>query len=268
MTVNNYRFPNTGIERQIQIPFEQVWDNVGRDDLIDEFENEVVEQVINPIEDFEVARFEHKPYQGGLTKIYYDFDFFPNSLNVTSASLSDYSTNYTAETFTYDEIYYGANSFTQSFFKLDFYDTPDSETQNIYLTLIFPTQQGQKIQGIVGQGSNAKNVEIETPNFQLDYIGDKEGFFVYWLKSREYINIDEFYVSAKFFNAKIGEFVRFMTTPQVSLGTPFTFNKSQYFYHKVMLDYNTYEYVVETMGGQRIGDSATNPIKWYEYVNP
>jgi hypothetical protein len=266
--VNNYRFPNTGIERQIQIPLEQVWDNVGRDDLIDQYEQEVVEQVINPIEDFEVARFEHKPYGGGLTKIFYDFEFFPNSLPISAATLSQYSTNYTAETFTYDEIYYGVNSFTQSFFKLDFYDTPDTETQQIYLTLILPTQQGQTITGQTGSGANAKIVDIETPNFQLDYVGDKEGFFVYWLKSREYINIDEFYMSAKFFNAKIGEFVRFMTTPQASMGSKFTFNKSDYFYQKVLLDYNTYEYEVQTLQGQRIGDSVTNPIKWYEYVNP
>ena len=75
-------------------------------------------------------------------------------------------------------------------------------------------------------------------------------------------------MSAKFFNAKIGEFVRFMTTPQVSMGAPFTFNKSDYFYHKVILDYDTYEYEVQTLNGQRIGDSLTNAIKWYEYINP
>ena len=41
------------------------------------------------------------------------------------------------------EIYYNANSFKRSFFKLDLYDTTDSETQQLYLTIIIPTQQGK-----------------------------------------------------------------------------------------------------------------------------
>lgn len=60
MIVNKYRFSDNGTERKIQIPIEITWDMEGRGDAIDVYENEVVEQVINPPEDFEVTRFDHQ----------------------------------------------------------------------------------------------------------------------------------------------------------------------------------------------------------------
>jgi hypothetical protein len=50
--------------------------------------------------------------------------------------------NFISESFNDADIYYNANSFKRSFFKLDLYDTKDSETQQIYATIIIPTQQG------------------------------------------------------------------------------------------------------------------------------
>ena len=103
----------------------------------------------------------------------------------------------------------------------------------------------------------------------LDFIGDKEGFFVYWLRDREYVDLDEFFMSAKFFDAKVGIFVRMMNQPQLSLlGSYYTFNSDDYFFYKLKLDYTsrTYE-VFSTQTNNRVGDEI-NPIRWYEYVNP
>jgi len=112
------------------------------------------------------------------------------------------------------------------------------------------------------------NVQIKKPNFILDYLGDKEGYFIYWLKNPNYINIDTFYMSAKFFNAKTGQFVRMMNKKQNSLTKRFTFDKSKYFYYKVMLDYDNYEYEIRnTETDQRVGTDIYE-INWYEYVNP
>jgi hypothetical protein len=103
----------------------------------------------------------------------------------------------------------------------------------------------------------------------LDFVGDKEGFFIYWLRENFYININEFYMSAKFFNGRRGIYSTMTNTPQPSI-TPSRFNflGSDYFYYKVNLDYttNTYE-VFETATNTRVGDTLS-PIKWYEYVNP
>ena len=74
-------------------------------------------------------------------------------------------------------------------------------------------------------------------------------------------------MTAKFFNAKTGQFVRMINTPQSSIPKKFNFTKSDYYFYKVVLDYDNYEYMVyDTNTLKRVGN--TDPIKWYEYINP
>jgi len=424
MIVNKYRFNIQTGDRFLNIPIEIKTDLLGRDDLLDKFEEETIEKVINPIEDFEVTRYAHKEYDNSVeTSVNYQFNFFNHNIDVESTTssntdlwLSDYvftnNPNFTGTCFTEAEIYYGANSFKRSFFKLDLYDTTESETQQIYLTLIIPTQQGktrlsgtQPLTGSSGpiqgpdlpdvvpdlepaneprsravsyiidesqrvydralseleiynnnqkskdqtkhniknlayneqlkyeleeshkralesrlnlpQGISADsttdfgdpgpvdfgeegegispiepegteinqnpegvgeaatptltvappNTDIKLPDFVLDYIGDKEGFFIYWLKNPNYVELDKLYMSAKFFNAKTGQFIRFMNQPQANLSNKFNFDKRTKFYYEISLDINNYEYIVNnTNTGQRVGQGT--PIKWFEYVNP
>jgi hypothetical protein len=151
---------------------------------------------------------------------------------------------------------------------LDFYDTTEERTQQIYLSVILPTQQG------LTQTATLSNlvplVEIKRPFMSLDYIGsDKEGFFIYWLRNRDFIDISSFYMTAKFFDARQGVFKQ-MTNTRQDLITPskFQFNNADYFYYKVDMNYTnkTYE-VFSTSTTLRVGD-LNSPIKWYEYVNP
>jgi len=462
--VNKYRFNINPNDRYLNIPIEIKTDMLGRDDLVDKYEEEVLQEVINPIEDFEVTRYTHKDWIKNneiQSSIEYEFYFYNRNtdiVNETSTStaiyVNDYkfteNPNFSGECFTDAEIYYGANSFKRSFFKLDFYDTTDSETQQLYLSLILPTQQGKtrssdtdpiisnpfvngptqseqvpsggfgsglkemvednnqsleidsnmifndsykaiftscssftieryleinmyldEIQPInnnvsidwqgtcyeltsvdtqvvisdpplteyidsfnqfdigdcgcippsptptpsssglppplppwppapspsitptpsisqqtegsggeinnnpqgTGQGETSSpiiappNVQIRKPNFLLDFIGDKEGYFIYWLKNPNYIDIDTFYMSAKFFNAKTGQFSRFLNKRQTSLSERFTFDKSKFFYYKVQLDTDNYVYeVLDSETNQRVGTNAE--IKWFEYMNP
>jgi len=265
--VNNYRFAKFNQTQQINIPVEMTWDTLGRGDAIDVYENEVLDLIVNPTEDFEVTRYAHKMYGQGQTDINYQFFFLPAVNQVTASTVSDWVMSYTAETFTNKEIYYFANSFKNSFFKIDFYNSNITETQEIRATIIIPTQQGNTVTSNIGTGLTVQNVEIKTPDFVLDYVGDKEGFFVYWLKNPTYITETTFYMSAKFYNAKTGDFIRMMTEPQASLPNEFNFDKSKYFYYKVNVDYANFEYDVTNLFNVRVGTS-TNPIKWYEYINP
>ena len=74
-------------------------------------------------------------------------------------------------------------------------------------------------------------------------------------------------MTAKFFNAKTGQFTRMLNTPQSSIPKNLILKKSDYFFYRVILDYEKYEYVVyDTSTSQRVGN--TTPIKWYEYINP
>jgi|TARA_R110001606_G_scaffold341847_2_gene490203 hypothetical protein len=285
--VNKFRFTVNNDDTYVNIPLEIDFDNFGREDLIKQYENDVLEEIINPVEDFETTRYSHHQWLNGngepKSSTTYDFSFFNRSIDVSSTTpantnlwVSSYNyidpsvnNTYSGITFTNKEMYYYANSFKRSFFKLDFYDSKESENQRLYFTIVIPTQQGVIQQVDIGTVSVPKPVIIRTPTFNLDFIGDKEGYFVYWLKSREYIDVNTFYMSAKFFNAKLGQFVRMVNRPQSEMSEKFKFNKSEYFYYKVDLDVSNYEYeVFEGYGlGNRVGQ-LTNGIKWYEYVNP
>lgn len=282
--MNNYRFTYNADDKSINIPIEINFDMAGRDDAIDILQNQIKEEVINPPNDFEITRFSHATWDSDNTKteIHYKFNFF-NSQGQTDfinnpPNINEWLDDYQYEGFTDEEIYYFANSFKKSFFKIDFYDRNTTENQKILFTVILPTQQGIKEPGILFGNTNLQ-VMVKKPYMILDSIGaDKEGFFFYWLKNQTYLEQNEMYMSCKFFNAKKGQFVRMMNRPQSFFSGPnvYDFNKSTYFYYKVFFDYSNYEYSVykEVPNGQsnfiyiRVGEGQTNPINWYEYVNP
>jgi len=302
---NNYfRKTITAQDQYIDIPLEINFDMLGREDGVASFENEVISEILNPISDFEITKFAHTQYEQTVTQvtqsqftnpitgqiitfnlpltfniektsINYEFYFFDYLTGVTASTSSNWATDYENATFTDSEIYYFANSFKGSFFKLDFYDSPQNENQSILLSVILPTQQGLKETGTIGPPLNQTSVLVKKPNFVLDYTGaDKEGFYIYWLKDEEYLKITEFYVSAKFFNAKTGQFVRMMNRPQSTFigQNMFNLDKPLFFYYKYVIDYTTNEYQVYTynnnfQNAQRVG-TGNSPIKWYEYVNP
>jgi hypothetical protein len=280
----------------LNIPLEIDFDFEGRSQAVEEYESDILRQIINPVVDFEMTKFAHSGWTFNLpitvppifpgasptvinvtlnpTTLDYEFYFFDYTTEVNLATISNWNDDYENATFTDSEIYYFANSFKGSFFKLDFYDKKDPQTQKILLTVILPTQQGIKETGFIGSPNNPITVQVQKPKFRLDYMGaNKEGFFIYFLKDKSIFNLDSFYVSCKFFNAKIGQFVRMLNVPQSNFVGPgiFNVNKEDTFYYKYVLNYNNFKYAVynESPNGSlsRVGTSI-NPIKWYEYVNP
>lgn len=238
------------------------WEYLDVESDIVEFQDKAIEQLLRTDKDFEVNRFAHAEYEK-RTDVNYEMYFYEgNSLS----NSNNWKMDYRANGFTTQDVYYYSNSYTNSFFKLDFFDSPIESQQQNYLTVILPTQQGLRMSAFM----QTTEVSIRKPQFLLDYIGDKEGFFLYWLKKRNFLDITRFYMSAKFFNAKIGQFQRMMNRPQASIqGNKYSFNSDEYFYYRVDLDYVTQTYqVYDTYlpAPQRVGGLV--PIKWYEYVNP
>lgn len=275
--MNKFRFTIGDLDKQVNVPVKLDFDFAGQGDLIDIFENDIIEQVINPITNFETIKFSHSTIDTD-SSINYKFHFFDFSTPIQNTSFSDnnlWVTSYnsttnpdfTGQTFTDKEIYYTSNSFRRSFFKLDFYDTKNSSDQKNYFTVILPTQQGKTVIRNIGTDLLPNNVDIKTPDFKLDYVGDKEGFFIYFTQDPKLINTDTFYMSVKFFNAKIGEFTRFINTPQSSISTKFNFKKEDIFYYKLIFDYEEQKYRILNNDDQIIG-SEDYPINWYEYINP
>lgn len=262
MDANKYIFVQNGLKDfQINIPIAQDWDFEGLDDAIDDYEKRAVSEVIGVGYDFETQRFPHAPYGNDETQINYEFYFY------SGGSLDDSSSwriNYLGEGFTTQDIFYFANSFSKSFFKLDFYDTVDDKKQKNLFTVIIPTQQGETMPIYMA----TTLVNIKRPKFNLNYIGDKEGFFLYWLKSLKFLPINTFYMTAKFWNAETGRFTTMITKPQSTIvGNKYAFDSIEYFYYRVVLNYEALNYQVFTINtNNRVG--TTTPIKWYEYVNP
>jgi hypothetical protein len=264
MSVNKVAIKLFGpLEKQVNIPINLSWDYLGISESIDEYEVEMVSEVLGVGYDFEVDRFSNAPFTGASqeTAIKYQFYFYSGgSLNDSS----NWKLDYRGEGFSTQDIFYYNNNFSNSFFKLDLYDSVDEKRQKLYVTIIIPTQQGSKIDAYMARTL----VQIKVPNFTLDFVGDTEGFFIYWLKSKKFLDVSTFYMSAKFYNAETGQFNRMMTAPQSSIvGDKYSFDSLTYFYVKVQLDYNKRTYqIFNNTTGERIG--TPTPIKWYEYVNP
>jgi hypothetical protein len=249
-------------DKELTIPIEAKWDYEGIDDAIDQYEETAIAEVVGKGYDFEVDRFPHAQHSGSSrTDINYEFYFFSGG-NLTSSS--EWRSSYISESFTVQDVFYYSDSFTKSFFKLDFYDTVDEKNQKNYFTVIIPTQQGEFMDIDMARTP----VKIRKPKFKLDYIGDKEGFFIYWLKSLEFIPLNTFYMTAKFYNAKTGAFTKMLNKPQSTINNnnKFIFDNIDYFYYRVVLDYVDIQYTVYDLQGNRVGTTST--IKWYEYVNP
>jgi hypothetical protein len=264
--VNNIKIERTnGASKQINIPIELSWDYLGIDQSIDLYEEEVITEVIGLGRDFEVTRFANLPYTGApyenKTEINYEFYFHSGT---TLTNPNNWVINYLAAGFTSQNVYYYQNNFSNSFFKLDFYDSTDDQRQVNYLTAIIPTQQGLKTTAFMQRFF----VEIKKPKFILNYVGDKEGFFIYWLKKRNFLDIQTFYMTAKFYNAETGYFTRMINVPQSTFpNSPYTFDIPTYFYYKMTLDYAKQTYQIFNSNGQRMG-TPNLPIRWYEYINP
>lgn len=249
-------------DKELSIPIESNWDYEGIDDAVDQYEATAIKEVLGKGYDFEVDRFPHAQHSGSSrTDINYEFYFFSGG-NLSSPT--EWSNSYVGESFTVQDIFYYSNSFTKSFFKLDFYDSVDEKSQKNYFTVIIPTQQGEYMDINMARTP----VKIRKPKFKLDYVGDKEGFFIYWLKSLDFIPLNTFYMTAKFYNAKTGAFTKMLNKPQSTINNnnKFIFDNINYFYYRVVLDYVNVQYMVYDLQGNRQG--TTSSIKWYEYVNP
>lgn len=267
MNANRIKILKTELEQFVNIPINMQWDFTGKDDAIDEYEVSVIDQVIGLAADFEIARFSHNVFQNQDTAINYEFYFYDDLQPITANTVGSWNISYLNNGFTAEEVYYYSKPFTKSFFKLDFYDTAEERDQQIYLSVILPVQQGLTETVVISP--LVPPVDIKKPKMVLDFLGDKEGFFVYWLRSRDFIDVDTFYVTAKFFDARLGVFKQMTNTRQDLISpTKFTFNNADYFYYRYSLNYTTKTYeVFSTSTNLRVGDGLS-PIKWYEYVNP
>jgi hypothetical protein len=134
MSVNKFTIERTqGVDKTINVPIELSWDYDGIDQSIDLYEEDIITQVIGVGRDFEVSRFTNEPYTSttfnNRTEVNYEF-YFHSGTSVTN--INNWSINYLTEGFSAQDVFYYNRNFSNSFFKLDFYDSPDELFDNNY----------------------------------------------------------------------------------------------------------------------------------------
>ena len=254
MDVNKFKILRKYQDRELVFPITNTWDFANRGDSIDAYEIEVIKDIIGLPVDYEVARFENNQI-GGNTSVRHNFHFYNTATTTWDLSFV------TSNVFTPNEVYYNSNGFNKSFFKLDLYDNKERRKRKAYLTLILQTTN--KTEPI--QINPLQTIDVNKPEYYMDYNGITDGFYLYWFKDQFIVNLTTFYMTAKFFNGKTGKFTTFVcnSNQQVINGDPQQSVPNDSFYQKVTLNYGNYSYSYLNPL-----NSPTNIIDWYEYVNP
>lgn len=156
--------------------------NLGWEENLMDFEAEVLSQIINPVENYETIRFIHEPYSGcgiNQTDLWFYF-YFVNSGGT-------YVQDYTPQGITPKENEHMLKQATQSFFRLEFFKTPGTITNNV-LTCEPPTRQNRKLVFAknlslpLGEKYfyNTLNGYIHVPVFRGSNYSNKENMYFFW----------------------------------------------------------------------------------------
>tara|TARA_Y100000389_G_C17456686_1_gene518619 strand:+ start:636 stop:1577 length:942 start_codon:yes stop_codon:yes gene_type:complete len=180
--------------KSIVLPIEITFNPTDYSDLIQRWTDSEVTKSINPIEDGETSRFYNKD---GL-KI--EFRFADRT--TTTVSSWNYVNDYEAAGFIMpDES--NLNRFTRSYFRLYFYDSTNTEKQNLLFTEDIPVTSDIK--------SSADLLNL-TPTLNFNRL--------FWLENDSLMfnnNSDRVvYMDARFFNAKTGQVHVFNNIPKTN----------------------------------------------------
>ena len=237
-----------------------------------QFEDEVLSTIINPIENYETVRYIHKPYNttvSGLTfsqtDIWYNFYFVSGTSYTQDYNIVGIDTHENAKML---------KQATQSFFRLEFYKTPHISGT----TYEPPTRVNRKLSFAknlslpLGEkyfytGNNI-NEDIFFPVFMGSNYRNKENMYLFWFQdesvlSETVLSGDTFWMTTKFFNANDGTILDFVNRPIYS---NVEINEANDMYYKLVIDRTDYSYQYfryTGTTGDRVGESI-DPIKFYE----
>lgn len=123
-----------GKSLNIPISLDTKFDITGQEDLIEKFSDDVLQDIINPIKDYEVSKFIHNYDDGGDNGLYIAASF----IDTKNENEQFWIDEYYPQGFDKEELVLFSNAVKNSFFKLDFFDTTSRERQKLQLTKIIP----------------------------------------------------------------------------------------------------------------------------------
>tara|TARA_R110002020_G_scaffold424661_1_gene633905 strand:+ start:467 stop:1408 length:942 start_codon:yes stop_codon:yes gene_type:complete len=313
MAVNRFNIKASTKDKSITIPIAQNFDEIGNEQLVRTWEEVELQDNINVIQDYETTRYAFKNNDAGNT-ISYEFNFW----DYTNSQYPFPTPNFNVLGYLNKDLAKPKKAFTRSFFKFDFYDSPLRKEQKIMFTNIMnlnncmriltdvdPTEDPIEYYSQIAKNITQPRYGVYVPLCVLGPLhGRSENYYIQWLKDRELTEINEFYMTCKFFNAKTGKVINMInqqpTLNQITSGEILSY--PEWFYYKVKLYIDTsnastigpkYRYVVtefnETImamgGGSARGNGLpggtpsdaipgtlqvpnAQPIRFYEYVNP
>lgn len=287
-----------GKSLNIPISLDTRFDITGQEDLIEKFSDDVLQDIINPVKDYEVSKFIHDYDSSGDNGLYIAASFIDSTNNEQF-----WIDEYYPQGFDKGELVLFSKAVKNSFFKLDFFDTTSRERQKLQLTKIIPMYLSNyamfdidkdgipdyedDMVDVDGDGiddNTAGNDDFGdrfessrllkptqtgtyiVPNLYSNNVKNNEISDLFVFKSLSTKPFNEFYMSCRFFNAKTGDVVRMTNDPLIDSGI----NPKKDFYYKVKLNrqkltYEIYDYS-DGVEGDRVGDSDDNPLMFYQML--
>lgn len=241
--------------------------DLGWADNFVEFEDQSLEQIVNVPENYETVRYIHKPYSGITTNtelkqtdIWFYFYFI---------SGNTYVQNYEATGLLNNENTLLLKQTTQSFFRLEFYktpnnDKPDRSNRKLVFAKNLTLPSGEKF-FITKENFNDL---IYVPVFTGNNYRNKENMYIFWFQDETPYDDspytgNTFWMTAKYFNAKTGDILDFTNICMSKNEEIFEIEDLYYQMEIDRLDYSYQIFLYDGEKGVRVGD-GTNPIKFYE----
>jgi len=265
--------------------------NAGWQENMQQFEDEVLYEIVNPIDNYETMRYIHKPYSGitsfsGDTQcdIWFYFYFLnPNTNDYTNGL------DYSHIGLTPQENAKLLKATSESFFRLEFYKTPIKgntyEAPNRYnRRLVFAKNLSLPLGEKIFYSTIRKNIHV--PVFMGSNYRNKENMYLFWFQDDSVLeetnlsgvtsNTNTFFMTAKFFNKIDGSIIDFTNTP---FDSTYQINDVSDMYYQVDIDRTDYSYRIYRFNGtvsqysNRIGivtgntidgNMGVSPVRFYE----
>jgi hypothetical protein len=237
---------------------------------IADYEQQVLESLINPALNYETIRFGNQAYassHGVMQNDVWFYFYFYTDTNVHSGGL-----NYEYAGISPKENATLSINVSESFFRLDFYKTasgatPTSLNRRMVFTKNLRIPLGEKVyySGTTEGGAEKFNDYVYVPVFNGSNIRNEENMYVFWFMDDTVLEDttltgNTFYLTAKYYNSIDGSVTNF-GNKSLSVGT--IVDESDDFYFKMTIDKPTQTYIITTLDNVRVGDNTT-PIKFYE----
>lgn len=236
--------------------------DLGWEENFQEFEQETLKQIINPVQNFETVRYVHSGYTSNLgvnqNDLWYYF-YFSNFSGGTDNGL-----NYEFVGLSSEENSKLLRSNNTSFFRLEFYKVPEGENPNsnnrkLVFTKHLPIPMGEKV------FYRPINQEIFVPVFMGSNDRNKENMNLYWFQDGSVLegttlSGNTFYLAIKYYNTIDGTSIPFLNKPKNVLSP---IDEEEDIYRRVEFNQDNYTYVIYSGITTDNRGGTISPIKSY-----